>query len=1024
MHDPLVPGIYESVLTERLRRRIAASELEAEQTALAKNDEPHVFAQHIAIAVERHLANIHDDQRRDAANGIIAALDDASDDALVRSDLVTSVHAPGATAPLRPATPLSEVALLTNTRDEPNMASEIARELESADRVDLLCAFIRFAGVAVIRRQLDALRDRGVQPRVITTTYRGATERRALDELVSRYGAEVRVRYETASTRLHAKAWLFRRNSGFDTGYVGSSNLSRSALVDGLEWNVRISNVATPNLVRKFEATFDTYWNDPAFIPYDPEVDGARLDKALAAAGGTRSTDAITISGLDVQPYPHQERILEALEVAREVHDQHRNLVVAATGTGKTVVAALDYKRLCESAGRSLSLLFVAHRKEILEQSLRKYREVLGDGDFGELYVDGHRPTQWKHVFASIQSLNSRNTPTFDPADFDVVVVDEFHHAAAETYKALLSRIASAELLGLTATPERSDTLDILGWFGGRPTYELRLWDALEQDLLCPFHYFGIADNTDLRNIVWSRGDYRVSDLEKVYTGNDARTRLILNAVRDHVADPLSMRALGFCVSIAHAEYMAHSFSKQGVPATAISADTTRVDRAQAFADLRNGTVKCLFAVDVFNEGVDIPDVDTLLMLRPTQSATVFLQQLGRGLRRSRNKAVLTVLDFIGHHRAEFNFAPRFTAVTGVRGKHLLDEISGGFPYLPGASRIVLDRQSQKIVLDSIKRALPSNRRAALVSSVRETNTVVLGEYLDATGTELSDIYAGSGTRAWTRLLRDAQLLTTDAGPDEDSLARRVRALAHVDDPERIALYRRMVEPDAPSYQDLSPREQVLARMLFFTLWSDLGGFTSYDAGFHYLRAHRTLCVEIGQLFDVTTAKIDHVPRAINHNSDDMPLYTHTHYRREEVLAAIGFANLQRKARGQAGGVTWYDDTGALFVTLHKNDREFSPTTMYRDYPISRDLFHWESPNNTAEDSEMGRRYIEQRSNGCNVLLFVRDRTDGDFGAEPYILLGNADYVSHRGERPIAITWKLRRPMPIDVSESGSVVAS
>lgn len=1024
MHDSLVPGVYESVLTQRLQHRIDASSLEAESTPVGKADVPHVFAKHIATAVERHLTEFPEDQRLDAANAVLTALRNAAPDIIVRSEVVTSVHEPGAPTPERPVTPLSEVALLTNTRDEPNMASEIARELGSADRVDLLCAFIRFAGIAVIRRQLEALRDRGVHLRVITTTYRGATERRALDELVYRYGAEVRVRYETASTRLHAKAWLFRRNSGFDTGYVGSSNLSRSALVDGLEWNVRISSVATPTLVRKFEATFDTYWNDPGFIPYDPSIDGARLDKALAAASGTRPGDALTISGLDVQPYPHQERILEALDVAREVHDQHRNLVVAATGTGKTVVAALDYKRLCEAAGKPLTLLFVAHRKEILEQSMRKYREVLGDGSFGELYVDGSRPTDWKHVFASIQSLNSKTRQVFDLSAFDVVVVDEFHHAAAKSYVSLLSQIGQAELLGLTATPERSDSLDILSWFGGRPTYELRLWDALEQDLLCPFHYFGISDNTDLRDIAWSRGDYRISDLENVYTGNDARTRLILNAVRDYVANPLSMRALGFCVSIAHAEYMAHSFSRQGVPARAVSAETNSDDRARAFADLRSGAVKCLFAVDIFNEGVDLPDVDTLLMLRPTQSATVFLQQLGRGLRRSRGKAVLTVLDFIGHHRAEFNFAPRFTALTGERGKRLVEEVSDGFPYLPGASRIVLDRQAQNIVLESIKRSLPTNRKSALVASVRDANTTVLGEYLDATGAELSDVYGGSVARAWTSLLRDARLLLSEPGPAEYSLARRVRALAHVDDLERIELYRRLIEPNAPTYAQLSPRKQVLARMLFFTLWSDLGGFTSYDAGFSHLRAHRALCVEISQLLDVAVKNINHVPRSIGAGVTGMPLYTHAHYRREEVLAAIGFANLERKARGQAGGVTWHENTGALFVTLHKNDREFSPTTMYRDFPISRELFHWESPNNTAEDSEMGRRYIEQRTNGCEVLLFVREHTDGDFGAEPYMFLGNVDYVSHRGERPIAITWKLRRPMPIDLFESGAVVAS
>ncbi|MFZ2238922.1 MAG: DUF3427 domain-containing protein [Gordonia amarae] len=1027
MTEPLAPGVYESLRTQRIQQAVVSSELEPTYVELRTGDEPHVLARHVAVAVERHLSHVKGSADRLAVvNDIISSLVDSEGDDVAAAAQLTDLHSTGQQALRRPETPLSDVALLTNTRDEPNMASEIGRELGSADSVDLLCAFIRFAGIAVIGRELTRLRDRGVPLRVVTTTYRGATERRAIDELVTKYGAEVRIRYETASTRLHAKAWLFRRNSGFDTGYVGSSNLSRSAMVDGLEWNVRISGVATPALTRKFEATFDTYWDDPAFKPYNPETDAALLDRALREAGGSGSSrDVLTVSGLDVRPYPHQERILEALEVARVVHDRHRNLVVAATGTGKTVVAALDYQNLCNTAGRRLSLLFVAHRKEILEQSLRKYREVLGEGNFGELYVDGHKPSEWTHVFASVQSLSSRGATDFDPKYFDVVVIDEFHHAAAETYRSLLSRVTPHELLGLTATPERSDGADILSWFGSQSTYELRLWNALEQDLLCPFHYYGIADNTDLRDVAWSGGDYQVAALENLYTGNDARTRLILNAVRDYVAAPKMMRALGFCVSIAHAHYMADSFTKQGISSVALSANTRREERAQAFADLRSGAVQCLFAVDIFNEGIDIPDVDTLLMLRPTQSATVFLQQLGRGLRRSANKAVLTVLDFIGHQRTEFNFAPRFSALTGAHYKHLADEVEGGFPFLPGASRLVLDRQSQEIVLASIRRQLPKNGRRALVESVRDIGEPVLSDYLAKTRGELSDIYAGTGstTRAWTPLLREAGIGAVAAGPDESSLLKRVRALAHIDDPERIAAYRMLASAGCPGYEALAKREQAYARMLVFTLWSDRGGFDSYEAGLTHLRNHPAICSEIDQLLTVASANIHHVPMPLPHLGDTCPLFSHATYRREEALAAIGFANEKRKARGQAGGAIASGSFEALFVNLHKDEGEFSPTTMYRDYPISRDLFHWESPNNTAADSDRGRRFLDQQTNGVDVLLFVRDRPNGLYGSDPFMLLGPVDYVSHRGERPISVTWRLRRPMPADVFASGSIVA-
>jgi superfamily II DNA or RNA helicase len=378
--------------------------------------------------------------------------------------------------------------------------------------------------------------------------------------------------------------------------------------------------VHTPELLEKFRATFDSYWADPSFVPYDPQRDGDRLEEALAVAGNrTQATTSITISGLEVRPYAHQQEILEDLDVARATQGHHENLVVAATGTGKTVVAALDYKRLQHQSG-PLRLLFVAHRSEILEQSLRTYREVMADGSFGELLVGGHQPRQWDHVFASVQSLHAGRLDSFRPEHFDVVVVDEFHHAEASTYRRLLNHLRPKELLGLTATPERADGVDVRSFFGGRTASELRLWDALKADLLCPFHYFGVSDNTDLSRLTWRRGDYDVNELERVFTADDARLRIVLRELRDKITSPSSMKALGFCVSIGHARYMASRFAQAGIPARAVSADTGASDREEALAQLRAGGVNCLFAVDLFNEGLDLPDVDTLLLLRPPRA--------------------------------------------------------------------------------------------------------------------------------------------------------------------------------------------------------------------------------------------------------------------------------------------------------------------------------------------------------------------------------------------------------------------
>lgn len=1019
-------GAYESLLTTELQRRLQLLEgVKPILQALDPVDAPDVLARHVATVVRQLLSAEKDPEQRSKLVGEVLDLLGASEQrptsTLEQLFALVLEQTPGRT-PLRPVTPLSNAALLTNSHGEPNLGAELRAEMSSADRVDLLCAFIRWAGVRVLEGALADLKDRGVPFRVITTTYIGATERRAVDELVRRFGAQIRISYETQSTRLHAKAWLFRRNSGFDTAFVGSSNLSRAALLDGLEWNVRLSGVATPEPLRKFEATFDTYWADSAFVPYDPDRDADRLDDELRRSGSGEGRSTITLAGLEVRPLPHQNSILEALDTERKIHDRHRNLVVAATGTGKTVVAALDYRRLVEQHG-DLSLLFVAHRREILDQSVRTYRETMADGAFGESYVGGARPERWRHVFASVQSLSTYGVERLPVDHFDVVVVDEFHHAAAKTYEMLLRHLQPKELLGLTATPERADGRDVRSFFDGRTAYELRLWDALAADLLVPFHYFGVADNVDLTGIEWKRGAYDVNGLDRLYTGNDGRAAKVLRELRDKVTDVQRMRALGFCVSVAHAEYMARVFREAGIPSLAVSGETPETQRAEALTRLRAGDVNCLFAADLFNEGLDLPEVDTILLLRPTQSATVFLQQLGRGLRRAHGKPVLTVLDLIGQHRKEFRFDVRYRALTGSSRRVLEHQIEHGFPYLPSGSQLVLDRVAQRIVLDNVRRQLHLSRKQ-LVEDVRSHGDSSLSRYLEESGRDLADVYKSNGS--WTALRRDAGFPTDAAGPDEASLLRRVSTLAHVDDPERARAYSMLVAPTAPHYDQLTEREQRLARMLFFALWPNKGGFTSYQAGLEHLRQHPAVCDELRQLFAIGLDGARHLPHPLGEGLQHVPLASHAHYRREELLAALGWASLERSARGNITGVAWSEETqtDALMINLRKNEKDFSPSTMYKDYAISPELFHWESQNATSTRSPAGARYLNHERQGSRVVLFLRDTPENEIGAAPFFCVGQASYVEHRGEKPIAITWRLHRTLPGDIFRRASAVAS
>jgi superfamily II DNA or RNA helicase len=572
----------------------------------------------------------------------------------------------------------------------------------------------------------------------------------------------VRLSYDTSSTRLHAKAWLFHRATGYSTAYVGSSNLTHSAQVTGLEWNVRVSEVRNPDVISKIAAVFETYWASHDFAVYDAEEFRARTATAL-------ETPTLLLSPVEIELRPFQERLLEQLSLARE-RGHHRNLLVAATGTGKTVMAAVDFARLRQSLTRD-RLLFVAHRQEILEQSRATFRHALRDAAFGELWVGDERPRRFDHVFASIQSVSSRGVQTIDPRTFDVLIVDEFHHAAAPSYDALLRHFQPAELLGLTATPERADGLDVLGHFDGRIAAELRLWDAIDQHYLAPFVYFGIYDGSDLRDVGWKRGrGYDVGDLTNVLTADHALANRVVEQVRRNVAEPGRMRALGFCVSVEHARFMAARFVHAGLPSVAVWGDSPPAERTAALSDLAAGRVRVVFTVDLFNEGIDVPDVDTLLLLRPTESGTLFLQQLGRGLRRAYGKTSCTVLDFVGNHRTEFRFDRRFRALLGGSRPDVERQIRGGFPFLPAGCHMELDPVAQDIVLRSIRNAIPSTWRDKC-AELRALGDFDLQQFLAATGLDLEDVYASN--RSWSDMRRVAGLPTATPGPGGVDVAGR-----------------------------------------------------------------------------------------------------------------------------------------------------------------------------------------------------------------------------------------------------------
>jgi superfamily II DNA or RNA helicase len=1013
-------GLYEVLITAALEARLGEpnGRSEVRRGELREADAADRIAFHLAQVVERAVSSF--DRKDRVEKGIALARKLIEDIGAVTESMASEGPvSPGAVLRAvvsrlpdgtpesisEPLIPLLDTTLLTNAPGEPRVGSQVLTEIHSADRIDIVMAFIRRSGVAPL---LDALRGHcasGRALRVLTTTYTGSTEAKALDAL-REIGAEVRVSYDTSTTRLHAKSWLFYRASGFSTAYIGSSNLTHSAQVNGLEWNIRASSARNPAVVDKVAAVFESYWSSGDFVEYNH-------DEFIARQEQSASSPVLLLSPIELRPEPFQERLLEQIALSRTL-GHHRNLLVSATGTGKTVMAAVDYARLRMTLPRA-RLLFVAHREEILAQSLATFRHGLRDHAFGELWVGRHRPKQFEHVFASIQSLSAAGMQDIDPAHFDVVIVDEFHHAAAPSYRALLDHVRPVELLGLTATPERTDGLPLLGWFDDRIAAELRLWDAIDQHRLSPFTYYGTHDGLDLREVPWRRGrGYDVEGLTNLLTANDAWARQVLDQLVKRVDDPRRIRALGFCVSVEHARFMARIFTAAGIPSTAIWADSPEAERQGALKDLATCTLNVVFSVDLFNEGVDLPTVDTVLFLRPTDSPTLFLQQLGRGLRRSHGKSACTVLDFVGHQRTEFRFDRRFGALLGGTRKQLAEQVAAGFPFLPAGCHMELDAVAREIVLKNIRESVPSRWTAKveeLRSLARAGTDASLVKYLAETGLELADVYDGG--RSWSDLQSEAGIALRPPGPQEVALRRACGRLLHVDDMERLDGYTRLLSLDAvPRASMLQERDRRLARMLVASLADKaLTKGMSLDAGCELLWAHPQVLIEVSELLGVLKNRIDHLHSPLR-THPDVPLQVHARYSRLEILAAFGIGEGAKVAPWQTG-VYWAEEARAdlLAFTLDKTSGQFSPTTRYRDYAISRDLIHWESQSVTRADSDTGRRYQNHAQSGSSVQLFARLQSDD----RAFWFLGPASYVKHESELPMAVTWRLEHSLPGDL---------
>ncbi|AQS93629.1 restriction endonuclease subunit R [Polaribacter sp. BM10] len=1029
-------GIYEELITQLVSEKL--NELDKDKfflkkTSIDKEEASSVLSKHLAKTLKHAFQLIKGkaELQIEIANKIIKLLKDELNKQEFNDDLVsvegeilkavfskTDAHFSNLDLRLKEITPytrLTQSELFTGGNGGLSLESELKKEILSSNEIYLLVSFIKFKGIIILEKELREFTERGGKLKVITTTYIGATDYKAIQLLSKLPNTEVKISYNTSNERLHAKAYLFYRNTGFHTAYIGSSNFSRSALTDGLEWNLKVTTKEVSHIIDKFNKTFDSYWKSDDFELFDDSKHKEKLQNALKQSKFSKPYENATAL-FDIKPFPYQKEVLEKLEVERTVHKRFRNLVVAATGTGKTVISAFDYKRFKQN-NKSAKLLFLAHRKEIIQKSLSTFQGVLRNNNIGELWVDGITPNNFEFVFASVQSIKNKfEEYNLTPDYYDYIIIDECHHQKANSYRDIINYFKPKVLLGLTATPERMDGGDILEDFENKIAAEIRLPEAMNRKLLCPFQYFGITDSVDLTNVSWSRGKYAPSELTDLYTGNDRRVREIIDALDKYTKDINEVRSLGYCVTMEHAKFMAKKFTLAGLKAGYLTSENSK-DRVYIRQKLEKKEINYLFVVDMFNEGIDIPEIDTVLFLRPTESLTVFLQQLGRGLRLHEEKDCLTVLDFVGNSKPEYNFESKFRALIGKTNTTVLKEIEDDFPHLPLGCSIILEKKTKETILKNITAATSLNKNK-LIQRIQQFQhdtylPLTIGNFSKFYNIPLQSIYKRG---SWKRLCQLAGKINDFDPKNEKEIVSAIsnkwlstNSLSYFTFILKIAKQNFNI-----NISEFNQNEKIMLLMLHYDVWQKEGGFDSLEESIKTIGLNKILIEEIKEVLELLIENIDfkELPIQLPY---EQPLKLHSRYTRDQILSAFKFSSFNKKSSNREGTALNKDlNTEILFINLIKSEENFSPTTMYDDYAVNELLFHWQTQNSARPDLGKGLSYIKHKEQEKRILLFVREKAKNEFGKSTgYVFIGEGEIKDHYGSKPMNINWELKEPMPL-----------
>ena len=613
---------------------------------------------------------------------------------------------------------LTDNHLFTNQNAQ-ELINELNKEIRTADEVNFIFPFISKAILNKIEASIAIANKCQTKIRLITTTFDNMAAFVNLEELtrlvITYDNFEIRVEdnLEKRSERIHIKTSIFRRKSGFGTAIIGSSNLTYRGMVRGREWNIKVNEFANPKLYEQLLIEYETIWTD-RLVNFNNPMERADLLNRIHLAQEeiinnqfNQTTEFLTTRKY---LYDFQKEIVNKLKKRRK-QGKNKHLIIMATGTGKTVVSAFDYKnQIKENNNIKPTILFLAHQKEIIDQALLTFQSVLRDKSFGEVLYEQMTYQNNYYLFATIQTIHNRLSD-FDPQHFDIIIFDEAHHIASKTFDRVFNYFKPKQLLGLTATPERTDGKTILKYFDNEFASELRLWDAVNQRLLCPFDYYCIDDPTsDLTGVDLNNDEALFQKLNT--TSRNELLYQMINKYLGHYAKPMCVI---FCITTEHARIVTKFLTKKGLKASYLTSEVNS-NRTAILNDFKKMRINYLCVVNMFNEGIDVPEIDTIIMLRPTNSKTIYLQQLGRGLRKTDHKSRLEVYDLITNvdKKYDLTLGIKNLFANNLTSRKMISENQG----LPYGCTITLEKRSQEIILRNLRKWYDNKNRIRL--QVRE----------------------------------------------------------------------------------------------------------------------------------------------------------------------------------------------------------------------------------------------------------------------------------------------------------------